>query len=262
MAGSVVASAQYTYYLPQVAIGSGTNVTWQTTIFLTNATAPGTAAASGSVTFNQDDGSAFNVSFVDLNGNPVGSGNTIGFQLNPQATAKYTSTNTGSLVTGFATVTANAAVLGGAMFAEYDAYGNLISSAGVPLGIPLNRQAIFTDTTNGNNAGVAIANPNTDPLTITFLLEDSNGNILMTTQQTVNPLGHTAFFVTELFPSAPPLVGRLEFYCLIPMVSIGLQFDPSMTKFTTLTPIAVADLFIPSPSLIPAMKFTEKRLFG
>src|SRR5262249_40907970 len=112
VASSVFASAQqYTYYFPQVASGSSPGGVWKTTIFISNASSPGTMA-SGVITFTADDGSPFNLPFIDDVGRPAGAGNQIAFSLVAGETRKFESVVSGPLATGYATVTASAAVLG------------------------------------------------------------------------------------------------------------------------------------------------------
>jgi len=242
VAFSAMGSAQqYTYYFPHIAVGTYTGGSWQTTIFLTNASAPGTAA-SGAITFTADDGTAYNVQFVDSGGNPVGSGNTIPFQMNAGETRKFISVANAALTTGYATVTSNAAVLANAMFTQLDGNGNMTGEAGVPAAIPLGRQAIFVDTTNGFHTGVAIANPNTASLEVHFELLNTTGQMISSQVRTLPPLQHIAMFVDQLFPGTPPMIGRLQFYCTNPMVSVALRFSPSYALFTTLPPVAIAGL--------------------
>ena len=239
MAASSVCSAQgqFTYYFPQVAIGGG----WTTTIFISNASAPGTAA-SGAITFTTSDGSAFNANWIDESGNLAGGGgNTIGFQLASGESRKFLSIADIPLTTGYATVTANASVLGSAMFSQADAVGKMRAEAGVPMAIPLGRQAVFVDTTGGFKTGVAIANPNSATLRIHFELMSNTGQMIRTVLRELPPYQHLAFFVHELFPDAPEMVGRLQFYCTNPMVSVALRFDPTFSVFTTMPPIAIAN---------------------
>jgi len=126
------------------------------------------------------------------------------------------------------------------MFTQFDGAGNMVSEAGVPMGIPLGKQAVFVDTINGFETGVAIANPNGSPLRIHFELVNDKGHIIQTQLRDLPPGQHLAFFVNQLFPEAPEMVGRLQFYCVNPMVSIALRFEPSFTRFTTMSPIAIA----------------------
>src|SRR5437868_13641861 len=88
LAATAVASAQsFTYYFPQIAIGGG----WRTTIFISNAT---TSPAGGSITFTRSDASPFGANWVDEMGNNVtNGGNTIGFQLGPGESRKFTAVN-------------------------------------------------------------------------------------------------------------------------------------------------------------------------
>ncbi len=236
-ASSVCSAQQFTYYFPQVAIGGG----WKTTIFISNA-APSGTTASGSITFTRSDGTPFAANWVDSAGNPVGGGgNTIAFQLASGESRKFTSVGDMPLTTGYAMVSANATVLGSAMFTQLDGGGRMLAEAGVPMGIPLPKQAVFVDTTAGFKTGVAIANPNTAALRINFELVSDTGQMIRTTQRELPPSQHLAFFVHELFPDAPEMVGRLQFYCTNPMVSVALRFDPSFALFTTMAPIAIAN---------------------
>jgi hypothetical protein len=239
---AAVCSAQgFTYYYPHVVTGTYPGGWWQTTIFITNSSQSGTPA-TGTISFRQSDGNPLNLAFVDEINNPVSNGTSISFALAGGESRKYISVASGPQVTGFATVTATAAVMGTAMFTQFDASGRMLGEAGVPAAIPLGRQAIFVDTTNGFKTGVAIANPNNSPLHTTFELMTTTGQVIMSTIRDIGPNQHTAFFIHELFPEAPPLVGRLQFYCLNPMTSVALRFDPGFVLFTTMPPIAIAGM--------------------
>jgi hypothetical protein len=213
--------------------------------------------ASGTITLTASDGTNWNLQWVDDLSRPVGSGNTIPFQLSAGEVRKFVSVANSPLTTGFATVTANAAVLGTALFTELNPAGGMVGEAGVPAGIPLGRQAVFVDTTSGYHTGVAIANPNTNSLEVHFELVNTVGQIILSKVQTLPPLNHIALFVNELFPNAPQMVGRLQFYCTNPMVSVALRFDPNMVFFTTLPPIAIASLLDPVPEF-PAIIRRER----
>jgi len=232
---SVCSAQQFTYYYPQVTAGTYDGGYWQTTIFLTNAT---TAPANGSITFTRDDASPYSLTWVNEAGQTVANGSVIGFQLNAGESRKFMTVADAALSTGFATVTANAPVLGTAMFTNFNSDGLMIGEAAVPAAIPLPKQAIFVDTENGFNTGIAIANPNNGQLNITFELVNTAGQLVATAKRQVPPNAHTAFFVSELFPGIPGMVGRVQFWCVNPMTSIGLRFGPT-ALFTTLAPVAV-----------------------
>jgi len=236
LAATAAASAQsFTYYFPQIVAGAG----WRTTVFISNATSAG--VASGSVTFTRSDSGPFLETWIDEVGNDVtGGGNVIAFQLAPGQSRKYTALGEVPLTVGYAMVTANASVLGTAMFTQLDGAGNILAEAGVPMGIPLGKQAVFVDTSNGFRTGVAIANPNSGPLEIHLELLDDNGQLLAGTIRNLDGFQQFALFTDELFPGIGPMVGRLQFWCFNPMVSVALRFSPSI-QFTTMPPIAIAN---------------------
>jgi hypothetical protein len=236
LAATTVCSAQ-TFYFPQVSVGAFNGGSWRTTIFLSNATG---SPASGTVTFLRSDGAPFNSTWIDEAGSPVSNRNVIPFTLGPSQSRRFMSVADIPIATGFATVSSNSGgVLGNAMFTELDAADNMIAEAGVPMAIPLGKQAIFVDTTNGFLTGVAVANPNSTTLHIHFELVSDSGQIIQTQLRDLAPGQHMSTFVHELFPGAPSMVGRLQFWCATPMVSVGLRFQPSLTSFTTMPPIAI-----------------------
>jgi hypothetical protein len=233
---SAFGSAQsFTYYFPQIVAGDN----WRTTIFLSNATAAG--VANGSITFTKSDGSPFYASWLDEGGNNVsGGGNVIGFQLAPGESRKYVTLGDLPLTAGYATVSANASVLGTAMFSQLAPDFGIQAEAGVPMAIPLGKQAVFVDTTNGFRTAVAIANPNNAVLQIHFELLGTNGQVILAGVRDLGPFQHVALFTDELFPGVGPMVGRLQFWCTNPMAAVALRFSP-WANFTTMPPIAIAN---------------------
>jgi hypothetical protein len=252
LTATVICSAQTTFYYPHIVNGVLGNVVWKTTIFLTNPSPTGTALASGSVTFTRDNpvlsgaGSALNLSFTDETGQPAGSGNTIPFQIAGGQTKKFTSSGAGAFAGGFATVSANAAVSGTAIFSEFDTAGRLIGEAGVPAGNAVSSQAIFVDTQGGYNVGVAYANPGAAGASVTLRLLDSSAVTVMSTPQTLGAGNHTAVFVSQLFPGAPALAGTMQITSPSPLSAIALRFDPTLSVFTTLPPVTLASLLNPT----------------
>jgi hypothetical protein len=237
LASSAICSAQqFTYYYPQIADGVYDGGYWQTTIFVTNASNAG--PASGAISFTRDDGSPYEIAWINEMGAVTG-GATLPFQLGVGETRKFVSMAMGGLSTGFATVTASGAVVGTAVFSQFDAGGRLMGEAGVPAAIPLGKQAILVDTNAGFKTGVAIANPNAAPLHITFQLLNNFGQVVAESTRDVPAFQHFSLFVHELFPGVGPMVGRLQFWCQNPMTAVGLRFDPSFSLFTTLPPLAV-----------------------
>ena len=236
LAGAAAASAQgFTFYFPQIAVGGG----WRSTIFISNATAAD--GASGKISLATSAAGPFNANWFDENGNNVtGGGNVIEFRLGPGESRKYTTAGDTPLTVGYAMVTANASVLGTAMYSLLDGAGNIVTEAGVPMGIPLGKQAVFVDTTAGFRTGVAIANPNNNLLQIHLQLVTAGGQVLGEVVRELPPFQHFALFTDELFPGAPAMVGRLQFWCTNPMVAVALRMSPNFL-FTTMPPIAIAN---------------------
>jgi len=237
-----VVFAQQTFYFPQIAAGTDpapANTHWDTTIFLSN---PGSAVASGTVTFFRSDGGPMNISFVDESGQGAGGGNTITFQLSPGANKKYTCTAGGGLQVGYAIVSSNAAIAGNAMFSHVVERPNetvLIGEAGVQPAL-LPRQAVFADTQSGFNTGVAVANPGNTAVSVTYQLVNSQGQVVASSTETLPAGQHTARFVTELFSNQAALAGRLQILASGgSLAAVALRFDRRFERFTTLFPFVV-----------------------
>jgi hypothetical protein len=220
--GAVVCSAQSVLYFPHFVDGSqGGGILWATLITVTNPAGAGTASASGTITMTRDDGTPMNIALKDENGGPAG--NT--FQLAGGQTKFFFSSSSGSLTTGFATVTSNLPVSGALVF--FLLAPGAFSEVGVPAATPLTRQATVVAEANGFNTGVGLANPGTGAATITFQLLDTHGApIVPQVIRTLPANNHIAFFVTDLFPSAPSAVfGTLRITSDTPVVSTALLFN-------------------------------------
>jgi hypothetical protein len=252
VAATITCSAQNTSYFPQIADGQAGGTAWTTVIAVTNPAATGTSAATGTITFTQDNGTPFNIVFTTPQGPPVGSGNTISFQLTGGQTSYFVSTGAGALTVGFGTVTSSLPVTAGAVFQENanSPNGPDIAQAGVAAVAPLTRQAVFVRVNKkGGDTGVAIANPGTATANITFQLLDTNGvatgSAINTTLAAMN---HTAKFVSQLFPSVAGLtqfLGTMQITSQTPLVSTGLIFNSDGT-FATIPVITLASLFNPA----------------
>jgi hypothetical protein len=71
-------------------------------------------------------------------------------------------------------------------------------------------------------------------------LVTAGGQVVGEVVRDLPPFQHFAVFTDELFPGAPSMVGRLQFWCTNPMVAIALRMSPSF-QFTTIPPIAIAN---------------------
>ena len=260
---TIVCSAQTTFYFPHIANGVQAAYVWKTTILLTNAAPAGGAAASGTITFLKDNqlnlsaaGSPFTtIEFVDQSGAPAGNGGTITFSIPPGETRKYTSTGSGDYSGGFATVMTTAGtVTGTSIFSEFNLAGRLLAEAGVPSASALANQAVFADTQDGFNVGVAYSNVGAAAATVSLGLISSAAATVASTTQTLGAGNHNAIFLSELFGSVPAMTGRLEIKATGSTLStIALRFDRDFAVFTTLPPITLASL------MAPAVRWLENR---
>src|SRR5262245_57466309 len=222
----VFASAQTFGYFPQIADGvQGGGITWKTTIYVTNPAPTGTSPAAVSINFTASSGAPFQISFVDANGAPAGTG-SLSFTISGGQTQKFVSTGAGALSIGFATLTATSTVVGNAVFSEFGA-GGLISEASVGVSNANMNQAIFVDTQSGFDTGVAYANPNGGPVSIGLELLNTQGvRVVPSTQQTLAGNQQTAAFVKGgLFPTSPALAGSMRITSSAPIAVVALRFS-------------------------------------
>ena len=202
-----ICSAQTVLYFPQFVDGAqpASDVGWMTVIAVTNPAFYGTNTASGTITLTNPDGTPMNIMLTDENGNP---GNT--FQL-AGAQTKFFFSPAGDgpqpFKMGYATLRSNLPVSAGSVFMELDVQkGTVIATAGVPASTPLTREAIIAvgDKHDSVKTGLAMANPGTAPATITFVLLDKSGSLIVpSVTLTLPPGNYRASFISELFPNAP-----------------------------------------------------------
>jgi hypothetical protein len=232
---SVYCSAQNTLYFPQVADGFAGGTAWITAIAVTNTAAAGTATASGAITFTQDNGSPWSISYNDGQGGPYSTGSSIPFQIAGGQSRLFVTKANESLLTGFATVTSNGPVTGGVIFIEYNGITlERIAEAGVPASTALSRQGMFAVKGDSNTA-VAVANPGSASANITFQPLDKNGAAAApAVNRTLAAGRHSAFFIGELFPNLPQgFFGTMQIISSTPIVTIALLFE-STGEFATL----------------------------
>jgi len=241
LAAAGICSAQSVLYLPQFADGTQDGaVAWATSISVTNPAPLGTPAASGTITFTQDDGTPVDVTLVDYFGVPTGNtfqlagGQTKQFQSAIFGGGSTNKNKPGPLKIGFVTVTSTLPVTVGGGFAEVSANG-IISAAAVQAAMPLKRQGIFFTKNDNTNTALAVANPGTTAATLTFQLLDGSGTpIVPQVTRTLAANNHTAFFVPDLFPSAPfEMWGTMRITSDQPVVSTALFFIPGGGFVTT-----------------------------
>ena len=249
---SGVASAQTTFYFPQIADGTQTGGFWTTSIFIANPTSSGTANVT--ITFTKSNGDPFNVSFVDENNQPVGSGNVVTLAaITGGSPRKIVSTaSSGAVSNGFATVVSDSLVTGSAVFTLFSGVpgqGSLVAEAGVSATTPVLNQAIFVDESTALTA-LAYANPSTTATAnVTLRLLNTQAVQVQTTAVTLAPNNHTALFVFQAFSgSVTGHVGSMQLLSDTALVSTSLRFTPDFSKFSSVPPFTLASLILPLES--------------
>jgi hypothetical protein len=221
-------SAQSVLYFPQFVDGSPGQGFWGSAIAVSNPAAAGTAAASGTITVTKSDGTPLNITFADDSLAPT----TNTFQLaGGQTKIFYSPTLSGNLqpfVNGFVTVTSTLPVSAGLVFLEGNASFSVISQAGVPGVTPLKTQATVAIKNTAENTGVAVAYPGTGTANITYQLLDKSGALIVpAVTKALAANNQTAFFISDLFPSAPASVfGTLRINSDQPVVAVALLITP------------------------------------
>ncbi len=211
-AASVICSAQTLYY-PQIANGQNGGVIVVTWLFVTNPN--GSETATGSIQFTQDNGTPFNITFIDVDsGQLATTRNILTFEnLSPGQTRIYLSTGTGPLQQGFGTLNSGVRVTSTALFSTYTSSGGpgnpggigaVYAEAGVAAVTSSLRQGVFFYAANNFDTGIALANPDpTNAATITLNIFDRNAIALSPPKViTLAPSNHMATYVSQLYPNA------------------------------------------------------------
>jgi len=249
LATTTICAAQSALYFPQVAEGAqGGGFVWGTIIAITNAAAPGSPAASGTLTLTKDNGTPWSLPLTDLMGGPLGTASSFSFQLAGGQTKIFGTAgvvdgqkDSSPLATGFATVTSNLPLVGSLFFDERGPIGTAcpgcqqsfgrIAEAGVPPATPLTGQIAVALASNAqqdnSNSAMAIANPGAATANITFQLLDTNGAaVAPPVTKTLAGNNHTAFFINQLFPNIA-VIGTVRITSDIPLVATALLFENS-----------------------------------
>jgi hypothetical protein len=214
------------YYLPQVANGSYGAGSFRTTFvfFNTNNT-----AVTARLELTGDQGGPLSMTIPGL-----GTGSQFTVTLPPGATRIYQTDGTGNLVAGGAHVTADDDIGVSAVFTVFTPGGNFQTEAGVGGSAGLTDFVIPVDVTGTFNTGVALYNPANAAATATLTLLNSSGNEV---GQSTIPLvahGHTAQFVTQLFPGTSNFRGTLRVTSPSAIAAVGLRQNEPPLSYTSL----------------------------
>jgi len=128
---------------------------------------------------------------------------------------------------------------------------NLVAEASVLESDQTTEALIYAKSQPGfSNVGIALANPGTDPNTVTLRLLDANGASAGTATVTLPPNGHLARFLTELFPdvaAVPDFDGTLAVSSSTTFSAVALRL--SKDKLATL-PVVLDGIYRPTIAAI------------
>jgi hypothetical protein len=183
-----------TIYFPQIADGDGL----QTTLTISN---PGDNEVTGTLRFFTPGGSPW----------PLSINSTVDshfpFTLPAHGSARFTTSGTGSIATGWASLVSVGMLSGVATF-DIRSQDTLIQTLGV-LGAPVaKRFMVPADYDSRANVGVAIINiSGSNTLTVNMSLVDEDGDVIQTSAdpdyQDIPAHGYVTKYVSEAFPDIP-----------------------------------------------------------
>ena len=203
--------SQVISYFPHLAVGGPSAATWTTSLTFVN---PHQSAGANAVAY-----------FYDDNGSPLaldfgtGPAATLSFAVPAQGSVTLNTTSSSSATLGGWAVVASGLPLQGIL-----QYG--LSAGGVP------QQSISVQATPASrlfrspatrNAGIAVGNPYTTPITVSISVLDAGGNNAGQTSMVVPALGHRAF---NLFQSVAGLPAG--FQGSVVLTAAGASF-PALT---------------------------------
>ena len=123
------------------------------------------------------------------------------FQLARGRVKRFVTSGAGPLKNGWARIRAEQPIVATSSFGIIREDGTVITDVGVGESVLGTEFTIFADTTEDRNTGLALANPNQDQtIAVRLTLRDTEGTTLSQTEIELEPFGHVARFVDELFP--------------------------------------------------------------
>ena len=154
----------------------------------------------------------------------------------------------GNIDVGYARIETDAGSALPAGFAIFGLRQNnvLVSEAAVPASSTIRSARIYAETGGGVNTGLAIANPNAQPATISFYFTDANGSF----GQGVTAIpanGQIAKFLDQApFNGRSSLIGSFSFTASLPVAVVALRGLLNERSEFLLTTLPVTDLGEPS----------------
>jgi hypothetical protein len=172
-------------------------------------------------------------------------GNVRSITINPSGAASLaTSGSSPNIATGYARLTGNGTTLpAGQVVFGFSTNGALISETAVPGTTPILAGRIYAEVGGSVNTGLAIANPNNQPATISFFFTDFSGMDFGQGSMTLAANSQIAQFLNQPpFNASVGLRGTFTFQSSVPIAAIVLRgFTNERSEFL-MTTLPVADL--------------------
>ena len=180
---------------------------------------------------------------------------TVPFSVSDRGTSSVVTTGgTGGPQTGYARVggSSGTTTSGLAIFG-YRQNGILISEAGVPASPLIVQGRIAAEAGSAARTGLAIANPNSTPATLSFYFTDVDGREVVTRSATVPANGQIAAFLDESpFMGPTSFAGSFSFTSSTPISVTALRGASNERGEFLLTTLPVVNLSVP-PASGPAL---------
>src|SRR5262249_11570981 len=189
---------------------------------------------------------------VKIPGTP--SMNTVPFSLTDRGTESVITQDdsSASLRVGYARVTdsSGAAPSGLAIFG-YRQNGILVSEAGVPASALVTKGRIYGETGPSVRSGVAIANPNSEPVVVSFAFTDENGNDGYSNSTTIAAKEQVAAFLNEQpFFGPTAFSGSFTFASTKAVAAVALRGVVNERSEFLMTTLPVVDLRSPATAAV------------
>ncbi|MBZ5555371.1 MAG: DUF11 domain-containing protein [Acidobacteriia bacterium] len=240
-------AASSTLIFPQMADGGG----YRTTVLLLNST---TGVETGTLQVLDDHGSPLSV-------RPVGGVAGTSFAYSIAANGVFVFETDGSPATvhagsirilpdGFKPTPAGAGIF------SFEPGATVVTQSGVPSATPTSHALIYVDLSGGHDTGLALMNPNNQPLSVQLQAFQADGLTPAGTiaSVTLPPSGHLAAFVDQLVSGLPAgFTGVLNLSAPAPFAALTLRSLANTRGESLLTLFPIADFNQPAsiPMVFP-----------
>jgi len=179
----------------------------------------------------------------------------------PPGISTISSSGSATLTTGSAVLTPPPGQSPVPAFARWTYSNNevIVSEASEPAAPPLSSGMFYALVGDAVNTGVAFANPNSDPTTVSFSVQDLNGRTSRNGTFTIPGGGQLARFLTEApFNAGPSMEGTVSFLSTLPVGVIALRGVTNTRGDFLVSTLPVVDLSAPAATgVVTVPQFTD-----